>query len=158
MDIKKYKEIVYQIIGTAMAVHDELKGGLLEGVYQEALSLELKERGIENKCEDEISIYYKGHLLEKKYRMDIVVDNVVIELKSSRNICSAHRSQLCNYLRLTHKPLGILINFGLSSLQGERWAYNETYNECVLVDKDMNPVSYKDDPFADGTEFIDEKD
>ena len=156
MNIKRHKDLVYQIIGAAMAVHDELKGGLLESVYQEALSLELKERGIENTCEQEIKIYYKGHLLEKKYKMDIVADDVVIELKSSRSICSAHRSQLCNYLRLTHKPLGILINFGLSSLQGERWAYDEVSNECVLVDKDMNPISYKDDPFADSTEFIDE--
>ena len=154
MNIKRYKELVYQIIGAAMSVHDELKGGLLEAVYQEALSLELNDRGIENKREQEICIYYKGHLLDKRYKMDIVVDDVVVELKSSKKICSAHRSQLCNYLRLSHKPLGILINFGESSLQGERWAYDETSNECILVDRNMEPVTYNGDLFAEETENV----
>ena len=124
-----------------MTVHSELNWGLLEPVYQEALHLELQERGIVSEREKEINIYYKKRLLDKKYKMDIVVDDIIIELKSVTSLTSAHRAQLCNYLRLTQKPLGLLINFGEESLIGERWAYDEDTNECFIVDRNMEPIS-----------------
>ena len=72
--------------------------------------------------------------------MDLVVGDVIIEIKSVPAILSEHRAQLCNYLRLTRKPIGLLINFGERSLVGERWMYDEETNDCYLVDKNMNPV------------------
>lgn len=123
-----------------MEVHSQLNYGLLEPVYQEALHLELKNRGIDNEREKGIEIYYKNHLLDKTYKMDIVVDDIIVELKSVSKIIPAHRAQLCNYLRLTKKPVGILINFGEESLVGERWAYDDETNNCLLVDKNMEPV------------------
>ena len=140
MDPKEYKDIVYRIIGAAMEVHNELKWGLLEPVYNEALHWELLDRGIENEREKAVSCFYKHRLLDKHYQMDIVVDDIVVELKSVGELSSAHRAQLFNYLRLTKKPIGLLINFGQESLQGERYAYFEQTNECVLLDKNMNPV------------------
>ena len=143
-DLSKYANKVYKIIGAAMTVHSELGWGLLEPVYQEALHLELLDRGIANEREQEIEIYYKKHLLDKKYRMDIVVDNIIVELKSVTNLVAAHRAQLCNYLRLTRKPQGLLINFGEESLIGERWAYDADTNECFIVDRNMEPIDEAD--------------
>lgn len=140
MEFEKYRDIVYQIIGASMEVHDELSWGLLESVYNEALHLELLERGIDNEREKMISCYYKGQRMEKSYQMDLMVGDVVVELKSVGELNSAHRAQLFNYLRLTHKPIGLLINFGQSSLQGERYGYDEETNECILLDKNMKPV------------------
>ena len=140
MEFKKYKDIVYQIIGAAMDVHGEMNWGLLEPVYNEALHIELLNRGVDNEREKQIPCFYKGQLLEKHYQMDLMVGDVVVELKSVEELNSAHRAQLFNYLRLTHKPIGLLINFGQSSLQGERYGYDEETNECVLLDKNMNPV------------------
>ena len=137
---KQYADVVYKIIGASMEVHRQLNYGLLEPVYQEALHLELLDRGIYNEREKEILIYYKNHLLDKKYKMDIIVGDIIIELKSVSQLTPAHRAQLCNYLRLTKKPVGLLINFGEESLIGERWAYDEDTNECVLVDRTMEPV------------------
>lgn len=127
-----------------MTVHSELGYGLLEPIYQEALHLELLDHGIANDREIEIPVYYKKHLLEKKYRMDILVDDIIIELKSVTNLVPAHRAQLCNYLRLTRKPLGLLINFGEESLIGERWAYDADTNECFIVDRNMEPIDEAD--------------
>ena len=127
-----------------MAVHSEMGWGLLESVYQEALHLELIDRGIANERELEIPVYYKKHLLDKKYRMDLVVDDIIVELKSVSKLVSAHRAQLCNYLRLTRKPLGLLINFGEVNLIGERWAYDENTNECFIVDRNLEPISDAD--------------
>ena len=137
---KPYSQIVYKIIGASMEVHRVLKWGLLEPVYQEALHCELEEMGIANERELEIPIYYKNRLLEKKYRMDIVAGDVIIELKSVSHILPVHRAQLCNYLRLANKPVGLLINFGGESLIGERWAYDKETNDCILVDRNMDPV------------------
>lgn len=135
-----------------MAVHSELHWGLLEPVYQEALHLELLDRGIENECEQEVRVYYKKHLLEKKYRMDIVVDDIILELKSVTKIIPNHRAQLCNYLRLTRKPVGLLINFGEESLVCERWAFDNVSNRCFIVDRYLDPI---DD--ADYDDLLEEK-
>ena len=132
--------MVYKIIGAAMEVHNELNWGLLEPVYQEAMHLELLDRGIQNVREQEIPCYYKQHLMEKRYKMDIVVNDIVVELKSVSELASEHRAQLFNYLRLTRKPIGLLINFGCESLQGERYAYDAVTNECILLDRNMLPV------------------
>lgn len=128
------------IIGAAMAVHSTLRWGLLEQVYQEALHIELLERGLDNQREKEIEIYYKTHLLDKKYKMDIVVGDVIVELKSVAKILPEHRSQLCNYLRLAKKPIGILVNFGNNDLIAERWIYDEDSNECWLADRRLKPI------------------
>lgn len=156
MDYKQYKDTVYKIIGAAMSVHSELNWGLLEPIYQEALHLELKDRGIDNEREQEINCYYKHHLLSKKYKMDIVIDDIVVELKSTKELIPAHRAQLFNYMRLTKRPVGLLINFGCSSLQGERYAWVEETNECILLDKNMELLyedevnsDYEYDPYED---------
>ena len=138
MNPRKYKDAVYEIIGAAMDVHSELNWGLLEPVYNEALHLELLDRGIDSEQEKLLPCFYKHHQLEKFYKMDLVVDDVIVELKSVKELTSAHQAQLFNYLRLTQKPIGLLINFGQPSLQGERYAYIEETNECVLLDKNMN--------------------
>ena len=140
MNPKDYKDKVYEIIGAAMEVHSVLNWGLLEAVYNEALHLELLDRGIDNEREQNLPCYYKKHMMEKRYQMDIVVGDIIIELKSVEELTSAHRAQLFNYLRLTQKPIGLLINFGQESLQGERYAYDKLTNECILLDRNMNPV------------------
>ena len=140
VELDKYKDLVYNIIGVAMEVHNELNWGLQEPIYQECLSLELTGKGITHKREVELLCSYKGHTLEKRYRMDFVVGDIIVELKSVSNITPEHRSQLCNYLRLTQKPLGLLINFGDDHLIGERWAYDRETNECFVVNRNMLPL------------------
>ena len=140
MDYTKYRDLVYKIIGAAMEVHGELGYGLLEPVYQEALSRELSIRQIDNVREKEIEIYYKGVKMDKFYKMDLVVDDIIVELKAVESVTSEHRAQLFNYLRLTQKPIGILINFGESNLHSERFVFDKESNECYLVDKYLEPI------------------
>lgn len=143
-NLKEYKDLVYKIIGAAMEVHSEMNYGLEEAVYNECLCLELEAKGIHGVPEQKIPVYYKGRPLKKHYRMDIVVDDIVVELKSVKEIIPQHRAQLFNYLRITKKPIGLLINFGQESLQGERYAYIAETNECVLMDKNMNLLYFED--------------
>ena len=140
MDIKSYKDIVYNIIGAAMTVHRELGSGLLEPIYNEALTMELTDIGLQAEPEKELLCFYKGRQMKKSYRMDILVDDIILELKSTSEICPEHRFQLFNYLRLTKNPVGMLINFGSDSLECERYYYDSTTNECRLIDRNMNIV------------------
>ena len=143
MDACIYKDLVYKIVGAAMEVHNELNWGLLEPVYNEALHRELKNQGIESQCEVSLPCYYKGELMDKYYRLDLVVDDIIVEVKSVTELIPAHRAQLFNYLRLTMKPIGILFNFGEESLRTERYAFDKLTNECILVDVNMKPIEKK---------------
>ena len=142
MNFHKYQDIVYEIIGAAMEVHKTLGHGLLEAVYSEALHLELLDNDIDNELEKEVPCHYKSHKMDKTYRVDMVVGDICVELKSVGQIVPAHRAQLFNYLRLTRMPVGLLINFGSHKLEGERYAYIAEENECYLLDKNMNILDY----------------
>lgn len=140
------KELVYKIIGSAMEVYKNLGHGLLESIYQEAMALELQEKDILCALEKEVPVFYKEQKLKKSFRLDMLVDDkVIVELKSVSKLGAEHRIQLCNYLRLTNKPIGLLINFGANPMIGERWVYDREYNDCYLVDKDMKPIHLQEE-------------
>lgn len=128
-----------------MEVHKELNWGLLEPLYNEAMHIEMQDKGIDHEVLKNLQCYYKHRVMEKYYQMDLVVQNdIIVELKSVSKLIPAHRAQLFNYMRITRKPIGLLINFGQPKLQGERYGLDPTTNECFLLDKDMNIVK-KDD-------------
>ena len=108
-----FEDETYAIRGALYEVYKTLGSGFLEGVYQEALELELAERGIPYKSQPEISITYKGAQLRQTYRADIICfDNIIIELKAVKQLLPEHGAQLQNYLRATGMKLGLLVNFG----------------------------------------------
>ena len=116
-----FKDESYQIIGSCMAVHRELGCGFLEAVYQEALEEEFKIRKIPYVREKQLDIFYKGHLLNKKYQADFICyGKIILELKAITELNSAHKSQLINYLKATNLKLGLLVNFGGNTLESKR--------------------------------------
>ena len=107
----------YAVIGCAMEVYKTLGPGLLESVYEKALLLELRAEGFNVKSQVPIEIFYKGESLGEGLRLDILVeDNLIVELKSVENVSPVHYKQLLTYLKLTHKHVGLLINFNVDDL------------------------------------------
>ncbi|MEA2007486.1 MAG: GxxExxY protein [Chloroflexota bacterium] len=107
-----------EIIGAAIEVHKALGPGLLESTYEACLCKELELRGIAFKRQVELPIRYKGLELSAGYRMDIVVDNLLIlELKSVEKLIPVHEAQLLTYLRLSNIWLGLLLNFNVPVLK-----------------------------------------
>ena len=102
------------IIGAAIEVHKELGGpGLLEDIYEEALCLELADRGIQVARQVQVPVLYKGRRLKKPLVLDVlVVDKVIVEVKAVEKVIPIFNAQLLTYLRLADKKLGLLINFG----------------------------------------------
>ena len=107
-----------EVIGAAIEVHKALGAGLLESAYEECLCQELKLRNIPFERQVDLPIEYKGMKLSAGYRMDIVVDGLVIlELKSIEKILPIHEAQLLTYLRMSKIWLGLLINFNVPVLK-----------------------------------------
>ena len=116
------KDEAYQIIGAAIAVHNELGSGMREIVYGDALEIEFKLRGIPFQREQTFNVVYKGVELQHKFKCDFICfKNIIVELKAEKGLTDIDRSQIINYLKITKYPLGILINFGESSLKYERY-------------------------------------
>ena len=111
-------ELSYKIIGCAYDVHKILGPGLLESTYEKCLCFELDKLCIKYDRQKELPINYKGMILDNGYRLDILVeDKIVIELKSVDTLQPIHSAQLLTYLKLSQKPLGLLINFNVTNLQ-----------------------------------------
>ncbi|MDA3894374.1 MAG: GxxExxY protein [Salinivirgaceae bacterium] len=111
-------DISYDIRGAAFKVNSELGPGLLESVYETALTFELEEIGYDVKRQVAIPMNYKKIEFEVGFRLDIIVNNlVIVEVKSVENLLDVHHKQLLTYLKLTNKKLGLLINFNSSSLK-----------------------------------------
>jgi GxxExxY protein len=105
-------EISYKIRGAIFKVYNNLGPGLLESIYEEALCYELRKAGLKVEVQVPLEVVYDGVLLKEKFRMDLLVEGlVVIEVKSVEEICEIHHKQLLSYLKLAKKRLGILVNF-----------------------------------------------
>ena len=116
-----FAEEIYNITGAAMDVQNELGTGFLEPLYQEALAIEMNNRGIPFEREKELTIEYKGITLNKKYYADFVCyDDIIVELKAVDGIRDEHVAQVLNYLHASQKKLGYIINFGVKPLQRKR--------------------------------------
>jgi len=107
-----------RLIGAAIEVHRHLGPGLLEGAYEECLCRELDLQGIPYLRQHPIDIEYKGIVVEKAYRIDVfVADLVVVEVKAVEMVLPVHEAQLLSYLRLGGWKTGLLINFHVPLLK-----------------------------------------
>ena len=105
-------EISGAVVDAAMKVHSALGPGLLESAYAACLRHELLKRGLKVQCEVPLPVVYDGVKLEAGYRLDLVVeDTVVVELKAIEELAPIHQAQIISYLKLSGKPIGLLINF-----------------------------------------------
>ena len=124
MEIDKliYGKESYRIIGACMAVHRELGCGMREIVYGDALEEEFKLQGIPYEREYSMMAVYKGIELKHSFVCDFICyEHILLEIKAERELNDINRSQVINYLKISKLPLGLLINFGESSLKYERY-------------------------------------
>ncbi|HEY8601805.1 MAG TPA: GxxExxY protein [Thermomicrobiales bacterium] len=110
-------ELTHQIIGAAIEVHKALGPGLLEAVYEACLAHELMLRGLSTERQKVLPVNYRGIELECGYRLDLVVENVVlVELKAVEKMNSLYDAQVISYLKLSNYNTGLLINFNVPYL------------------------------------------
>ena len=101
-----------KVIGCIIEVHKHLGPGLLESTYEQCLAHELTINSIRFELQKSMPVMYKGIKLDCGYRIDMIIENdLIIELKSVEYITDIHMSQIITYLKLSHKKLGLIVNF-----------------------------------------------
>lgn len=124
MDIENilYKEESFRIIGACMKVHTSLGAGFLESVYHEALEKEFKNQEIEFDSKRKLQVYYNNVPLKQYFIADFICFNkIIIEIKAASFSHKDTEAQTINYLKSTSYNLGLLVNFGQSSLTWKRF-------------------------------------
>ena len=113
----RVERLAYDVIGAAIEVHKALGPGLLESVYEEALVVELTERGISFVQQAPVNVTYKGESVGDG-RVDLMIDEtVVVELKAVEELAPIHTAQVLSYLRASGLRLGLIINFNVPMLR-----------------------------------------
>ena len=111
-------QLTEKIIGCALEVHKQLGPGLLESAYEECLLYELRKAGLKVKSQLALPLVYKGNRLDAGYRIDLMVENmVIVELKSVEFIAEIHKAQLMTYMKLANIKVGLLMNFNVTKLK-----------------------------------------
>ena len=116
-----YSDITSKIIGAAMEVHKTLGAGFLESVYDEALAYEFVLQKMKFDRQRPVDVVYKGRIV-KQFLCDFLIeDKVILEIKAIKKIMDIDKAQVINYLKATGLKVGLLINFGSSSLEYKRF-------------------------------------
>jgi len=116
----KHEDLTQKIIGCAMRVHSVLGNGFQEVIYQRALAIEMRRKGLTFSREHEMEIFYKDESVGTR-RVDFFVEGkIMLELKALLQLEDVHLAQAINYLEAYNMQIGLLINFGSKSLQFKR--------------------------------------
>lgn len=116
-----FQDETYEIIGLCMEVHRILGKGFLEIVYKDALEYEFKKNNIPYEREKKYVVPYKEIVLAHSYFADFIVfDKIILEVKAQQGISKEHYKWVLNYLAASKCPIGLIVNFGQSSLVHKR--------------------------------------
>jgi GxxExxY protein len=126
----KYKELTHLVIKSFYDVYNELGGGFLESVYENAMTLVLQQQGLQVETQKDIAVYFRGATIGN-FRADMIVEGkVLLELKAVRCLESVHEAQLLNYLKATAIEVGLLMNCG-NKPTFKRLVYNNQQQQSV---------------------------
>lgn len=117
-----FEDETYKIIGACMLVHKGLGAGFLESVYHEALAKEFETQKVNFDSKRKLQVYYNEVALKKYFIADFICfEKIVVEIKATSFLHKDNEAQTINYLKSTNYPVGLLINFGQSSLTWKRF-------------------------------------
>ncbi len=117
-----FENETHRIIGDCMEVHKQLGCGFLESVYQEALEKEFLKLNIPYSRHKRLHILFDEKPLNKSFVADFVCyDAILLENKAATFLHKSNSDQVINYLKATNLKVGLLVNFGDSSLKWKRF-------------------------------------
>ncbi|HOW96248.1 MAG TPA: GxxExxY protein [Kiritimatiellia bacterium] len=116
----EYEDLTEKIIGCAYKVYNRMGFGFLESVYEKCILIELRKTGLTAESQVPIRVRYEGEVVGDFIADILVQQTVILELKSVRQLATAHEVQLVNYLVATGKPVGLLLNFAEGGVEVRR--------------------------------------
>jgi GxxExxY protein len=127
----------HDIIGAALKVHRTWGPGYLEAVYHKSLEIELQRRGHQVRTQVPFALSYEGISLGTAYRADLVCGDILLEVKAHSGLGDADFAQVIHYLRCSGLGRGLLLNFGLASLQARRFVNG--WDDALATDRSPDP-------------------
>ena len=128
-----------KILEAAFEVSNELGAGFLESVYEQALFIALKDKGMAVERQVPIKVFFRKHLAGA-FQADLVVENgIILELKAAKALLPEHQAQVLNYLKASGKPVGLLINFGqprIAWMRFDNWFEKDGKNKDERDERD----------------------
>jgi GxxExxY protein len=115
---EEWNRVSHRILGCCLSVHRQLGPGLLESVYEDSVAREMTRQGLSYERQFPVPVEYDGEIVGLPLRLDFLVeDTVVLEIKAIEEIHRVHSAQVLTYLKLTGRPLGLLVNFNRALLR-----------------------------------------
>ncbi len=127
----KHEELTREILGACFEVINELGAGFVESVYENALLIALREKGLHAEKQRALMVEFRGQVVGEFFADVLVEDKVIVELKAVKALLPEHQAQIINYLKATEKDVGLLVNFGSSKLE-----YKRMYNSWNIDKQD----------------------
>jgi len=125
--VLKYAEITQTVIGCAFDVINELGAGFLESVYEKALLLAVRQKGLSATAQRPIKVMFRGECVGDFFADLLVEETVLVELKAVKALAPEHHAQIINYLKATGIEVGLLINFGNPKLEYRRFTRSKSF-------------------------------
>jgi len=123
----RHEEITKVVIGCAFEVINELGAGFLESVYEKALILALRQKGLSAVSQHPVEVLFRGQCVGEFFADIFVEEKVIVELKAVKAIAPEHQAQIINYLNATGFEVGLLINFGNPKLEYRRFTRSKEF-------------------------------
>ena len=117
------KDLTEKVIGSCFEVSNELGSGFLESVYEKALLISLRDKGLKAEGQVPLKVKYKNHIVGDFFADLLVEGKLIMELKAAKSLTSEHDAQLINYLKATGIKVGLLVNFGRPKVEWKRIVY-----------------------------------
>ena len=156
MKLEEMDKEAYKVVGAAMRVHQKLGCGFLESVYGDALAIEFQKQGIPYNREQFVFVYYGDVKLRSFFKTDyICYKNMIVELKATSVLTSVDSAQTMNYMKATHSPRALLINFGEMSLKHKYLTWQAKWGECREVSLDGDGYIFSPTPDLSNPESVD---
>lgn len=131
-----HEEITRVIIGCAFDVINELGSGFVESVYEKAMIVALREKGLSVIAQQPIRVFFRGECVGEFISDLFVEGRVIVELKAVRALASEHEAQIINYLNATGTQVGLLINFGNQKLDYKRFTRSKNFDADKAENRD----------------------
>lgn len=123
----KHVSITREVIGCAFEVINELGAGFIESVYERALLVALRQKGLAAVAQHPIRVMFRGVCVGEFVADIFVEEKVIVELKAVKAVAPEHQAQVINYLNATGIEVGLLINFGNPKLEYKRFTRNKDF-------------------------------
>lgn len=115
-----HEELTGEILGACFEVGKELGHGFLEAVYERALAIALRQRGLAVVTQVPLEVMFRGQVVGEYVADMVVEDQVLVELKAVKTLLPEHQAQVINYLKATRLSIGLLVNFGTPRVEYKR--------------------------------------